>query len=141
MLEPSLMKKNKNNANKQNWVPSKMMPYQVPKYKKNPHEVRKEGKSHGNPPPPPPPSQKRMLTRRLGSFHHSQLASQVFEPLLCEGLGDCQWTILHCNNLIMYEPICCHLSPVYPSTPNKLPTRRKWNQLPSLILDEGVITQ
>jgi hypothetical protein len=35
--------------------------------------------------------------------------------------------------------ICCALSPVDPSAPDKFPSRRKGNQIPSLVLKEGVV--
>jgi hypothetical protein len=35
--------------------------------------------------------------------------------------------------------ICCALGPVDPYTSDKLPPRRKGNQIPSLVLEEGFI--
>jgi hypothetical protein len=35
--------------------------------------------------------------------------------------------------------ICCTLGPIDPSAPDNFPFRRKGNQIPSLVLEEGVV--
>jgi hypothetical protein len=35
--------------------------------------------------------------------------------------------------------ICCTLGPIDPSASDKFPSRRKGNQIPSLVLEEGVV--
>jgi hypothetical protein len=35
--------------------------------------------------------------------------------------------------------ICCALVPVDPSAPDKFPSRRKGNEIPSPVLEEGVV--